>query len=114
MKTWYVITAVLALAFSSCAQAAGVPSITARGQKISVGDTADSVFAVLKQADLVNQDVEKTSDGLRVIKRYRVQGKAFVLVFVRGRQGGYVVSRIDARDTADTSAFASKGYGVER
>lgn len=51
---------------SALAQAASVSSITAREHTITVGDTADGVFKVLKEKDMVNQDVEKTEDGLRL------------------------------------------------
>ena len=106
MKARHIVGALTFLT-STLAHAAVVSSVTARGHTIYVGDTADSVFKVLKEKDMVNQDVEKTEDGLRVTKRYRVQDKAFVLVFVRSRQGGYVVSRIDDRSTTPTSAVSA-------
>lgn len=82
---------------TALAQAADVSSVTARGHTITVGDTADSVFAVLKEKDMVGQDIQKVPTGLKLTKRYKVQGKSFVLVFSRpAAEGPYRVASIDA------------------
>lgn len=44
---------------------------------------------------------------VHITKRYRVKDKAFVLVFVRSRQGSYIVSSIDDRSTTPTSATSA-------
>jgi hypothetical protein len=93
--------AVLACAAASFAQGADNSSVIARGHKISVGDTADSVFAALKKEDMVSQDAEKTTNGLKLTKHYKVDGKAFVLVFARtGTEGPYTVTGIDSGTTS--------------
>jgi len=89
--------AALSLSLASLAQAADVPSVTARGHTITVGDSADSVFAVLKEKDMVSQDIQKVSTGLKLTKRYKVQGKSFALAFSRpAAEGPYRVVSIDA------------------
>jgi hypothetical protein len=91
-----------ALAFAtSFAHADDTASVIARGHKISVGDTADSVFASLKKEDMVSQDIEKTANGLKLTKRYKVNGKSFVLVFARtGAEGPYTVTSIEGGNTS--------------
>lgn len=109
MKARHLVAALTLLA-STLTQAADVSSVTARGRTISVGDTADSVFAVLKEKDMVSQDIQKVPTGLRLTKRYKVQGKSFALVFSRmAAEGPYRVASIDAdQPTAATSNGATK------
>lgn len=96
MKTRYYVAA-LTFSLASLAHSAQVSSVTARGHTINVGDTADSVFAVLKEKDMVSQDIQKISTGLKLTKRYKVQGKGFILVFSRpAAEGPYRVASIDA------------------
>jgi hypothetical protein len=87
-----------ALTFAvSLAHAADTSSVIARGHKISVGDTADSVFASLKPQDMVSQEIERTPNGLKLTKHFKVNGKAFVLVVARtGAEGPYTVTNIDS------------------
>lgn len=83
--------------FASFVHAADTSSVDARGHKVSVGDTADSVFASLKKEDMVSQEIEKTANGLKLTKHYKVDGKSFVLVFARtSTEGPYTVTRIDS------------------
>jgi hypothetical protein len=97
--------ATLVFAIASLAEAGDVPSVVARGHKIAIGDTADSVFAVLKKEDMVSQDVEKFSTGLKLTKRYKVDGRSFGLVFARaGMEGPYTVARIDAQSNTAPSS----------
>lgn len=102
--------AAFSLFLASLAQAADVPSVTARGHTISVGNTADSVFAVLKENDMVSQDIQKVSTGLKLTKRYKVQGKSFALVFSRPvAEGPYRVVSIDA-DLPPAPSSATKNF----
>ena len=103
--------AVLTFAAASFAHGADTSSVMARGHKISVGDTADSVFAALRKEDMVSQDIEKTANGLKLTKHYKVDGKAFVLVFARtGAEVPYTVIRIDSGgSSAPVNTAAAKG-----
>ena len=78
--------------------ASEVNSVTIRGQKIKVGDTADQVFGVLRQSDLVSQDVGKdprNPSSLALTKNYKVDGKTFTVSFARVVDPGpYVVTKI--------------------
>lgn len=110
MKTKHCLVAV-SLATTSLAFGANVSSVIARGHKISVGDTADSVFASLKKEDMVSQDIEKATTGLILTKHYKVEGKRFILVFSRlGAEGPYAVIKIDSDTSpAPAGATATKG-----
>jgi hypothetical protein len=89
--------AALTLLTSALAQAADVSSVSARGHTIHVGDTEDSVFKVLKDMDMVSQDIQKVSTGLMLTKRYKVQGKTLSLMFAcPTAEGPYRVASIDA------------------
>jgi hypothetical protein len=72
--------------------------IKVRGKTIGIGDTADQVFAVLKNGDMVNQTVEKDLDNpnsLLVIKNYQIKGRKFTLYFARVHDPGpYKVTKI--------------------
>lgn len=99
MKPAHTLAALAFLA-ASLTHAADTSSVIARGHKISVGDTADSVFASLKPQDMVNQEIERTPNGLKLTKHYKVGGKTFVLVFARtGAEGPYTVTSIDSEGT---------------
>jgi hypothetical protein len=126
MKTEHCI-AVLAFAITSFAHAVDTSSVMARGHKISVGDTADSAFSVLKKEDMVSQDIEKMYNGLKLTKRYRVNGKNFVMIFARaGAEGPYMVTQIDVegspalgsstvtKDSSLTSTKTFEGTGFYR
>lgn len=57
-----------------------VTFIKVRGETIGIGDTADQVFAVLKNDDMVNQTVEKdpnNPNSLLVSKDYEIKGRKF-------------------------------------
>jgi len=98
-----LVLAALTLAVSH-AHALDTSSVIARGHKISVGDTADSVFASLKQQDMVSQEIERTPTGLKLTKHYRVNGQVFVLVLTRtGAEGPYTITSIDSEGAKATS-----------
>lgn len=101
MKLKHVV-AVIAFALTTHAGAKDTTSVSARGKVIKVGDTADSVFAVLKKEDMLEQDVGKDPSkpgSLLLTKRYNVGTNDFTLTFARTTEPGpYVVTRIDANE----------------
>ncbi|CAN7659802.1 hypothetical protein [Duganella sp. LjRoot269] len=106
--------AVLAFAVTSFAHAVDTSNVIARGHKISVGDSADSVFSVLKKEDMVSQDIEKVTNGLKLTKRYSVNGKSFTMIFARtGAEGPYMVTRIDVEGSPTLgSSTVTKGSSL--
>lgn len=80
--------------------AADVASIKVRGKAITINDTADQVFEILKESDIVDQEVRKdpnNPNSLLVVKNYKVNGKIFTLFFARVQDPGpYRVIRITA------------------
>lgn len=94
--------AVIAFSLTAHAGAKDTNSVSARGHTINVGDTADSVFAVLKREDLTGQDVGKDPSkpgSMLLTKRYKVGTNSFTLTFARANDPGpYVVTRIDANE----------------
>ncbi len=77
-----------------------VTSLSVRGKKIKIGDTADQIFSVLKQDDMVNQTISKdpnNPNSLLVIKNFEVEGKTFTIHFIRVEDPGpYKVVKIVA------------------
>lgn len=103
----------LSLVVCSLAQAVEVSSIVARGQRIAIGDSSDSVIAILKKSDMVSQDVEQTPTGMKVTKHFKVDGKKFVLVLARATQvGPYTVSKIDDISALPVAAGIVKGAAL--
>lgn len=57
-----------------------VNSITIREHKVKIGDSVDQIFGVLRQGDLISQDVGKDSknpSSLALTKHYKVGGVTF-------------------------------------
>ena len=94
-----IVLVLVALAITCQAAFAGeVNSVTIRGQKVMVGDTADQVFSLLRQADLISQDVgkdPKNPSSLVLTKYYKVEGRTFTVSFARVVDPGpYLVTKI--------------------
>lgn len=94
--------AVIAFALTANAGAKDTISVSARGHTIKLGDTADSVFAVLKKEDMTGQDVGKDPSmpgSMLLTKRYKIGSNSFTLTFARAVDpGAYVVTKIDASE----------------
>jgi hypothetical protein len=90
-------------------------SVSVRGKIIRVGDTADNVFSVLKQADMVKQDVKPDAahpGSLFLTKYYKTNGTTFTLSFARqGGAGPYVVTKVSIDGVA---AKTPKGQANEK
>lgn len=75
-----------------------VPSIEVRGVLIRKGDTADEVFQVLKQEDVVSQESRENPTipmGAIITKRYSIEGKKFQIVLQQEEvEGTYLVKDI--------------------
>lgn len=110
VKQYFALTT---LAICSLVQAVEVTSIVVRGQRITIGDSSDSVVAILKKADIVSQNVEQTPKGMKVSKHFKVDGKKFVLVLGRATQAGpYTVSKIDDASALPVEAGVVKGAAL--
>jgi hypothetical protein len=72
--------------------------IKVRGKTIGIGDSADQIFTILKNDDMVNQTVEKdpnNPNSLLVIKNYQIKGRKFTIYFARVHDPGpYKVTKI--------------------
>ena len=72
--------------------------VSIRGETIKIGDTSDQVFKILKDSDLMSQDISKDPkipNSLLVVKRYEVNGQKFTIHFSRIKDPGpYKVIKI--------------------
>lgn len=109
----FTLVCVLMLALQ--ANALESASVSVRGKIIKVGDTADNVFSVLKQADMIKQDVQPDTaypGSLLLTKYYKTNGTAFTLTFARqGGTGSYVVTKVNVDGGAPKSA---QGQAAEK
>lgn len=88
-----VCTALSLLSYTVFAEE--VRSITVRGKPIGLGDTADYVFSILQNSDMVGQKISRNQNGLVLAKDYRVDAKSFTITFARvSDPGPYVVLKI--------------------
>jgi hypothetical protein len=75
-----------------------VNSMIIRGKTIKIGDTADYVFKILTNADLLSQNVSKdpnNPNSLLAIKNYEADGQKFTIYFSRIQDPGpYKVVKI--------------------
>lgn len=113
MKLKHSLVLTASILFMGPVSSSESDSVSVRRHRISKGNTADSVFAVLKDSDMLGQNIESDSQhpgSLRVAKRYRVDGTTFMLVFTRERDPGpYVVSGIDILKGVNRSDGANSG-----
>jgi hypothetical protein len=74
------------------------PVLTVRGKPIRVGMTSDDVVAILKNSEMVEQEVKADpalAGSLLLTKQYNAGGKHFTLVLARGTMPGpYLVRSI--------------------
>jgi len=96
LATLCLITAIVLCAV--VANAGEVSSIKVYGKTIRIYDTADHVFAVLKESDMVSQTIQKdpnNANSLLLVKNYKVKSMRFTLYFARVEDPGpYKVIRI--------------------
>lgn len=67
------------------------PALTVRGKPIRVGMTSDDVVAILKNSEMVEQEVKADpalAGSLLVTKQYKADGKSFTLVMARSTTPG--------------------------
>ena len=93
---WRIVASlILSLTIIPCAvisHAGEVNSIIVRGKTITINNTADQVFAVLKGRDVVNQTMKRdpnNPNSLLVVKTYRVKAIKFTVYFARVQDPGH-------------------------
>jgi hypothetical protein len=110
-----MFTLVCMLMLAHQANALESASVTVRGKIIKVGDIADNVFSVLKEADMTKQDVQPDAaypGSLILTKYYKTNGTTFTLTFARqGGAGSYVVTKVNIDGVAPKTA---QGQAAEK
>ena len=78
--------------------ASEVNSLSIRRETIKTGDTSDQVFKILKNSDMVSQNISKDpkiSDSFLIVENYEVNGQKFTIHFSRIKDPGpYKVIKI--------------------